>query len=382
LIEPDCSCLSDWQKGVALCHVPTLKERIFGARCDPYFDPYRYLGANGAQAPDTAPAAAGGGGGGAAEFAGRLVLVGKGFARLYETEVLATAPSSGAERRGDTQLKLPGRERSVAQLSIGFFMGGLVAIGSASGAIMVFNISDEGGAGARYGAKGECVHTLRDAHHGAPIHVLCEAEGLQPAAGAPATARTPPLLSCAKDGCVRGWTWDAGARVLVPMSSIPELALGTALPMLRGAGGGARLRALDWSAANGLLVGSHASELLLVKKEPSECRVLVHGHAQRPLVAADGAAAGGGGGGGGGGGRGASEDSDETASMGALRCLAVPLHRSLCVTGGDDAMLRLWSLHEHVLISARRMSSPITALCFDESTVAFVRLCVGYEDGL
>ena len=217
MIEPDCSCLSDWQKGVALCHVPTLKERIFGARCDPYFDPYRYLGANGAQAPDTAPMAAGGGrggrGGGAAEFVGRLVLVGKGFARLYRTEVLATAPRSGAERRGDTQLKLPGREHSVAQLSIGFFMGGLVAIGSASGAIMVINISDEGGAGARYGAKGECVHTLRDAHHGAPIHVLCEAEGLQPAAGAPATARTPPLTGA----CVAGsGTWASRALELDP----------------------------------------------------------------------------------------------------------------------------------------------------------------------
>jgi hypothetical protein len=77
----------------------------------------------------------GGRGGGAAEFAGRLVLVGKGFSRLYRTEVLASAPRSGAERRGDTQLKLPGREHSVAQLSIGFFMGGLVAIGSASGEV-------------------------------------------------------------------------------------------------------------------------------------------------------------------------------------------------------------------------------------------------------
>ena len=98
--------LWDWDRPDprAICHVPTQKERIFASRCDPF--------AAAAAAAAEAPA-----------FAGRLVLAGKGFARVYATDELA-AGGMTAGRHGDVQLKLPGRERAVAQLSVGFLHGG------------------------------------------------------------------------------------------------------------------------------------------------------------------------------------------------------------------------------------------------------------------
>ena len=51
----------------------------------------------------------------------------------------------------------------------------------------------------------------RDAHAG-PIHVLCEADGVQPAGSAAA------LLSCGKDGCVRSWQWQPEGRQLVALA--------------------------------------------------------------------------------------------------------------------------------------------------------------------
>lgn len=248
---------------------------------------------------------------------------------------------------------------------MGFLHGGFCAIGSASGALLVFDLADD-----TSDAKPLVCH-LKDAHKGFPIHVLCEADGLQPA-GAPA----PALLSCGKDGVVKGWLWDAASRTLSPMGNLhDELALDAALPSIRGAGGGARLRAMDYSSTHGLLVGSNASELLLVRRDAAECRVLVHGHAQRVVAPPAGDAPTGGAAG-----RHA-EDADETAQLGALRCLAVPLHRALCVSAGDDATLRLWGLRDRMLLAARGCASAVTALGFDATTEASTRLAIGYEDG-
>ena len=48
-----------------------------------------------------------------APFGGKLVLAGKGFARLLVTETLAKA--SVGDRSGETRLSLPGAERAAAR---------------------------------------------------------------------------------------------------------------------------------------------------------------------------------------------------------------------------------------------------------------------------
>ena len=107
---------------------------------------------------------------------------------------------------------------------------------------------------------------------------------------------------------MRLWAWDEASAQLgaQPLSA---LAVTAALPLLhgnsvaadsgsaaarrrakKGGGGGgtcgARLRSMDYHPTNGLLLGSHASELLLVRDAADKCSLLVHGHAQRPLVGA------------------------------------------------------------------------------------------------
>ena len=59
--------------------------------------------------------------------------------------------------------------------------------------------------------------------------------------------------------------WDGGKSSLVPLSTT-SLALEAALPMLNDGRGGARLRSMDWSRTHGLLLGTQASELLLVRE--------------------------------------------------------------------------------------------------------------------
>lgn len=104
--------LWNWQQGVALCHVQTQKERLFACSCNSLF------GAGGA------PASA---------FSGQLVLVGKGFARAYNAETLV-------EKRISTKLALPGRERAVAQLAVGFVTADVTVIASASGSLHFFGL--------------------------------------------------------------------------------------------------------------------------------------------------------------------------------------------------------------------------------------------------
>ena len=95
--DDDHTCvLWRWEKGEALCHVPTQREPVYGCRFGP------------AAAADGAAAAAAG---------ERLVLCGKGFARAYSFEGVAAGT---ADRPASTKLALPGRERSMAQLCIGF----------------------------------------------------------------------------------------------------------------------------------------------------------------------------------------------------------------------------------------------------------------------
>ena len=240
--------LWDWERGVALCHVPTQKERIYACRFQPSY-------------PSD----------GGRPFAGRLVLAGKGFARLCETALLAE--SGTAQRRGETKLALPGRERAAAQLAVGFLAADLAVIGSASGGLVVFEL-----------ASCKLLGSTKDAHRG-PVNVLCEADGLRctsTAGTVGALSAGGGLLSCGKDGQVRLWAWDVEGKKLVPLGA-PALSLEAALPLLNGGRGGHRLRSMDWSAEHGLLLGTHASELLLVRESADECRVLTHGHAQRPV---------------------------------------------------------------------------------------------------
>ena len=218
----------DWERGIALCHVPTQKERIFGSRFDPFTS----------RSDDLTASTSG------QDFHGRLVLAGKGFLRLYHTEELVA--SGLGERHGDVRLPLPGRERAVSQLSVGFLRRGVTVVGSSSGSLHVFEINS---------GTGTLLCTYRNAHVG-PIHVLCETESCE------AIGSNIALLSCGKDGAVRGWCWDDAGRRIRPALSMDDLALRDALPMINAGGLGARLRAMDWSERHGLLLGSHASELL------------------------------------------------------------------------------------------------------------------------
>ena len=370
-----------WEKGEALCHVPTQKERIYACR----FMPSTIPAASASAAVSAEPAS--GASSALRSYAGRLVLAGKGFARLCVTEELAEAGLG--QRKGETKLALPGRERAAAQLTVGFLQtgadapSGLAAIGSASGAIHVFDLS-----------SGKLVVSTKEAHRG-PVHVIAEAGGLttvedvqggEPAAAKP-TVAGGLLLSCGKDGVVRLWGWHASARSLTPLSAASSLALDTALPLLCGGRGGARLRSMDWDPTHGLLLGTHASELLLVRQAAEECRVLVHGHSQRPTGSAAAAVAA------------AAktpaaklpaEDLGES-ELGALRAVAAPhgSNSTVCVSGGDDAVLRLWDLSARRLLAARPVASAITALSFDEAPLEVVsdggsetlRLAVGMESG-
>lgn len=126
------------------------------------------------------------------------------------------------------------------------------------------------------------------------------------------------------------------------------------------------MRSMDWSD-NGLLVGTHASEIVVVRGTAAECEVVVRGHAQRVFSA--GAA------------QHVAPDTDDATEIGALRAVAVPLQRALCATGGDDGVVRLWDLRSHALLSSRIVHMPVSSLTFDESNTDVARLAVGFEDG-
>ncbi|EOD04849.1 hypothetical protein EMIHUDRAFT_220632 [Emiliania huxleyi CCMP1516] len=91
------------------------------------------------------------------EAPARLVLVGKGFARVYRTELL---PDSHG-----TRLALPGRERAAALLSVGFGQEGECVVGSATGALHAFELE-----------TGRLVTSVKGAHAG-PVHVVAEGPG-------------------------------------------------------------------------------------------------------------------------------------------------------------------------------------------------------------
>lgn len=300
--------LWDWRNGVALCHVLTHRERLFGLRCAPWL-------------PPPVPAAEGGDtAGGAAQDDAWVVAVGKGFARAYRA---AELPG-----RHGTRLALPGRERSAALLSVGFTREGQVVVGSASGALHAFEL-----------ATGQLVASARDAHAG-PVHVLAEG---------PAGC----LLSCGKDGRVRMWSADGA---LAPISSHPVLTgVERGLALL---GPDPRLRALDWSDEAGLLLGTWASELLIVPPPGSADppRLVTRGHAQHSSVEPSAAAA---------------PDTEGEGVGGAARALAAPalgLKLGIVASGGDDAALRVWDLVACALSLDVSVAAPISALAFDPSS--------------
>lgn len=329
--------LWDWRNGVALCHVLTHRERLFGLRCAPWDPPPL-------PPPRTEEGTT------AARDDAWVVAVGKGFARVYRTLELPG--------RHGTRLALPGRERSAAVLSVGFGREGHVVVGSSSGALHAFEL-----------ASGKLLASAHDAHAG-PVHVLAEGpDGC--------------LLSCGKDGRVRMWSVDG---TLSPIASHP---------LLTGAERGLallspnpRLRALDWSDVSGLLLGTWASELLIVPPPGSADppRLVTRGHAQHSSAAPSEAA----------------PDPDGEGVGGAARALAAPpLKLGIVASGGDDAALMVWDLLARTLVLDLPVAAPISALAFDPSAgqpiagdgqpisagVASIsgarglRLAVGYADG-
>ena len=238
---------------------------------------------------------------------------------------------------------------------------------AASGGLVVFEL-----------ASCKLLGSTKDAHRG-PVHVLCEADGLRctsTAGTVGALSAGGGLLSCGKDGQVRLWAWDVEGKQLVPLGA-PALSLEAALPLLNGGRGGHRLRSMDWSAEHGLLLGTHASELLLVRESADECRVLTHGHAQRPVGGGEAAAA-----------KAKAQavknaEAADDSELGALRSVATPLGSApICASGGDDAMVRLWHLGDRRLLAARALPAAVSALSFDETPSDDAAGEVGSPSGL